>query len=87
MSASSLAARSRLAVLLACLFAVVYTTTSDEAAIVLPEKLFDAAERKYGPVAKKRLTAWTQLIASGKQGTERKKLKLVNDFFNRDFPF
>ncbi len=86
MPASSLVARLRLAILLVCLFAVVYTTTSDEAAIVLPEKLLDAAERKYGPVAKKRLMAWTQLIASGKQGTELEKLKLVNDFFNQ-IPF
>lgn len=83
MPASSLAIRSRLVVLLVCLFAGVYTAVSDEAGIVLSDRLLDAAEREYGAAAKKRLMAWSQLVASGRQGTERDKLERVNDFFNQ----
>ena len=83
MPASSLAARLRLAVLLACVFAGVYTTVSGEPGIALSDKLLEAAESKYGQAAKERLTAWAQLVAAGRQGTEREKLELVNAFFNQ----
>lgn len=77
---------SRFAILLACLFVGAYAALSDPIGIVLPEKVLESAERKYGPVAKKRLVAWQQLIISGKQKTESEKLELVNDFFNQ-IPF
>lgn len=85
---SRFAARSRFALLrivvfLACLTAVAYTVLSDETGSILPSPLLDAAEREYGPVAKERLLAWSQLIASGGQQTEREKLNIVNDFFNQ----
>lgn len=77
---------SRLAILLSCLLVGAYAALSDPIGIVLPERVLESAERKYGPAAKKRLVAWQQLIASGKQKTESEKLELVNDFFNQ-IPF
>lgn len=80
----SLAVRPRHAVLiLTGLFAGIITVLSDESNIVLSERIFNAAERKYGGDAKRRLIAWQQLIASSRQKPEREKLAAVNDFFNQ----
>ncbi len=56
------------------------------AADVLPdftEKYISAAEKKYGTNAKKRIQAWAKLISDNRQKTEKEKLRLVNDFFNK----
>ena len=51
--------------------------------IQLTEKVLASAEAKYGPNARRRLVAWTNLIITGKKKTEAEKLKLVNSFINR----
>lgn len=40
-------------------------------------------EQKYGGEAKERVVAWKELMEQHGDTSERKKLKLVNDFFNR----
>lgn len=49
----------------------------------LTEKVTASAEAKYGHDARRRLAAWTSLVASSKNKSEAEKLKLVNNFFNR----
>jgi predicted transglutaminase-like cysteine proteinase len=56
---------------------------SQDSTIQLDEKVIASAERKYGPVARKRLEDWQALMASGRNKSESEKLKLVNDFFNQ----
>jgi predicted transglutaminase-like cysteine proteinase len=79
-------ALSRIALVAVCLAAGVITVLSDESGFVLPEQVLKGAERKYGVDAKKRLTAWQQLLVNAKTKPEREKLDLVNDFFNQ-LPF
>ena len=56
---------------------------SQGSTIQLDEKVIASAERKYGPIARKRLEDWQALMASGRNKPEAEKLKLVNDFFNQ----
>lgn len=73
-----------LAIALACFVTGAVSVLSDEAVIVLTEKVLAGAERKYGADARKRLTAWRLLLASGgKTQSDLEKLNLVNNFFNR----
>lgn len=51
--------------------------------IRLTEKVIASAEAKYGRDARRRLVAWTSLVASSKNKAEAEKLKLVNTLFNR----
>ncbi|MBI4938326.1 MAG: transglutaminase-like cysteine peptidase [Nitrosomonadales bacterium] len=51
--------------------------------IRLTEKVIASAEAKYGRDARRRLAAWTSLIAGSKNKPEAEKLKLVNNLFNR----
>jgi predicted transglutaminase-like cysteine proteinase len=56
---------------------------SQASRIQLDEKVIASAERKYGPIARKRLEDWQQLLDSGGARTESQKLAAVNDFFNQ----
>lgn len=49
----------------------------------LTEKVMVSAEAKYGHDARRRLTAWLDLLKSSRGKSEAEKLKLVNMFFNR----
>lgn len=51
--------------------------------VILNERQLSAVEAKYGLPARKRLTAWIDLMADNKQKSEQEKLALVNDFFNQ----
>jgi predicted transglutaminase-like cysteine proteinase len=51
--------------------------------IRLPEKIIAAAEAKYGRDARRRLAAWTGLVAAAKGKSDAEKLKMVNALFNR----
>jgi predicted transglutaminase-like cysteine proteinase len=56
---------------------------ADEIIVSLSEKVLVGAEKKYGTSARKRLLAWTKLIADNRDKTDLQKLKVVNDFFNQ----
>ena len=56
---------------------------SQGSSIELDERVIASAERKYGPVARKRLEDWQALMMSNRSKSESEKLKLVNDFFNQ----
>lgn len=49
----------------------------------LTEKTLSATEKKYGSTARKRLESWRELMESNQKKTEKEKLELVNQFFNR----
>lgn len=68
-----------LALLIAC------TTISLGASfeVILSERQLTAAETKYGLPARKRLSAWLDIMAENKQKSEQEKLELVNNFFNQ----
>ena len=50
--------------------------------IHLTEKVIASAEAKYSHDARRRIAAWTNLVANNKKKSEAEKLKLVNNFFN-----
>jgi len=56
---------------------------ADDIAITVSENVLAGAEKKYGAGARKRLVAWTSLIANNRDKPELQKLKIVNDFFNQ----
>ncbi len=56
---------------------------ADNTVISVSEKVLAGAEKKYGAGARKRLLAWTGLIADNQNKGELQKLKIVNDFFNQ----
>jgi len=49
----------------------------------LSEETLSRAEQKYGSSARKRLIAWEDLITGNTSKTDREKLEMVNNFFNR----
>ena len=51
--------------------------------VILTEHQLSSAETKYGLPARKRLSAWLDLMADNKQKSEQEKLELVNNFFNQ----
>lgn len=51
--------------------------------IRLTEKVVASAEAKYGRDARRRLSAWTSMVASSRNKTEAEKLTLTNNLFNR----
>jgi predicted transglutaminase-like cysteine proteinase len=48
----------------------------------LEASVLDAAEKKYGDGARKRLLAWQRLVHDDTNSTDREKLEKVNRFFN-----
>lgn len=53
------------------------------ASLLLDEKMLVSIEYKYGKEARGRVVAWNKLIMQNQIQSERQKLKLVNDFFNK----
>lgn len=51
--------------------------------IQIEERVVASAEKKYGPIARKRLDDWQQLLDTGGSKSESQKLAAVNDFFNQ----
>lgn len=49
----------------------------------LDASILDAAEKKYGIDARKRLLAWQQFVRDDTSDTDLEKLKKVNSFFNK----
>lgn len=70
-------------VALAVLVAFASITLGASFEVVLTERQLAAAEAKYGLPARKRLSAWLELMADNKQKPEQEKLELVNNFFNQ----
>lgn len=68
---------------LALLIACTSVALSENFDFTLTERQLASAEAKYGLPARKRLTAWVDLMANNKQKSEQEKLTLVNDFFNQ----
>jgi predicted transglutaminase-like cysteine proteinase len=64
--------------LLVCLSSALYAQTN-----YVPKKTLDDVTAKYGKFAKKRVNAMTDMMSKAELASEDKKLKLVNDFFNR----
>lgn len=64
------------------LLLVVQAPIAADNEIHLTEKVIASAEAKYGHDARRRLAAWTNLVANNKNKSEAEKLKLVNNFFN-----
>jgi len=62
------------------------TVWPDEYGYTLPQKVLEGARAKYGPDASERLLAWQRLLLESRDKSEREKLTLVNDFFNK-IPF
>lgn len=71
------------AIALAVLLAFASIAIGQSFEVMLNERQLSAAEAKYGLPARKRLTAWIDLMAANKQKSEQEKLALVNDFFNQ----
>jgi predicted transglutaminase-like cysteine proteinase len=59
------------------------TPSAADYEIRLTEKVIASAEAKYGRDARRRLAAWTSMVAGSKNKTEAEKLKLANNLFNR----
>jgi len=49
----------------------------------LDRGVVEAAVKRFGPEARKRLASWQQFIREDRSATERQKLEKVNRFFNR----
>lgn len=75
--------RTGRAVALAVLLAFASLAIGQSFEVILNERQLTAVEEKYGLPARKRLSAWMDLMADNKQKTEQEKLALVNDFFNQ----
>lgn len=68
---------------LAVMVAFASVTIGANFEVVLTERQLASAENKYGLPARKRLSAWLDLMANNKQKSEDEKLELVNNFFNQ----
>lgn len=53
----------------------------------IPLELLAKIDQQYGKVASKRVSDWQQLVQTGQNLPEPKKLALVNDFFNQNVSF
>lgn len=51
--------------------------------VLIDEKILSYVEKEYGPVARKRLVSWDDLIQQNRDKSTQEKLKQVNDFFNQ----
>ncbi len=71
----------RVLVLVALLLAAIPAVPGDT--VLLTETQIQAIGRQYGSGAVRRLRQWQTLMLRNKQRSEREKLRLVNDFFNR----
>jgi predicted transglutaminase-like cysteine proteinase len=71
------------AIALTVLIAFATITFGASFEVILSERQLASAEAKYGLPARKRLSAWLDLMADNKQKTEQEKLELVNNFFNQ----
>lgn len=69
--------------LLVLLFLLLLQHAAIGATIEFSDSLFNAVYNKYGEQARKRVNQWQQLISDYKNQSEQKKLKAVNDFFNK----
>jgi predicted transglutaminase-like cysteine proteinase len=83
-SAATRAIANHAAVLAFCFlpFIGALVVHSQSTRIQIDERVIASAERKYGPIARKRLEDWQQLLDTGQSKTESQKLALVNSFFN-----
>jgi len=71
---------------LALLIAVTFTVAVAQGP-GLSEKLLDQVLEKYGRSAKRRLVKWQEMIQENHDIPERKKLEMVNEFFNDRIDF
>lgn len=71
------------AIVIVLLVAFASIAIGENFTVTLTDRQLDAAEAKYGLPARKRLTAWINLMAENKQKSEQEKLVLANDFFNQ----
>ncbi len=72
------------ALLLVALMAIAWQLPfADDIVVTVSEKVLAGAEKKFGAGARKRLLAWTALMANNRDKSELQKLKIVNDFFNQ----
>ena len=65
------------------LFFLVVHIVSASGNFTLDPSILNAAEKKYGADARKRLAAWQQLIREDTSRTDLEKLEKVNKFFNQ----
>lgn len=72
--------------LLAALFITCVLPGFSDNFFQLSEKTLAQVEKKYGPGARKRLTAWGELLRQNTPRSELQKLELVNTFLN-EIPF
>ena len=69
-------------ILLSVLFLVVHIVSAS-GNFTLDASILNAAEKKYGADARKRLIAWQELIREDTSRTDLEKLEKVNKFFNQ----
>jgi len=73
----------RLTTIVLLLFFLILTYGITKAPYNISEEKLNAITKKYGEKARKRVLIWDKIIESNKNKKTLKKLKAVNDFFNK----